>query len=114
MSGSASRSSAENPNAVVQPITPGDGQTVTLGDVSNSDGTSAQISLDKESYAPGDTAQVTLQDPDADIDPSVVNTVQIIVGASDSNPAGNTVTLTETAANSGKFVGTFDVPTSWR
>ncbi len=112
LSGSAAEASAENPNAVVQPITPGDGQTVTLGDVSNSDGTSAQISLDKESYAPGDTAQVTLQDPDADIDPSVVNTVQIIVGASDSNPAGNTVTLTETAANSGKFVGTFDVPTA--
>jgi hypothetical protein len=112
MSGSAAEASAENPNAVVQPITPGDGQTVTLGDVSNSDGTSAQISLDKESYAPGDTAQVTLQDPDADIDPSVVNTVQIIVGASDSNPAGTTVTLTETAANSGNFVGTFDVPTA--
>ena len=112
LSGSAAEASAENPNAVVQPITLGDEQTVTLGDVSNSDGTSAQISLDKESYAPGDTAQVTLQDPDADIDSSVVNTVQIIVGASDSNPAGSTVTLTETAANSGKFVGTFEVPTA--
>ncbi len=82
---------------MVQPITPGVEQTVTLGDVSTSDGTSAQISLDRESYAPGDTAQVTLQDSDADIDPSVVNTVQIIVGASDSNLAGTTVTLTETA-----------------
>src|SRR6476619_3309252 len=112
LSGSAAEASAENPNAVVQQIIPGDGQKVTLGDVSNSEGTSAQISLDKESYTPGDTAQVTLQDPAADIDPSVINTVQIIVGASDNNPSGTTVTLTETTANSGKFVGNFEVPTA--
>jgi hypothetical protein len=103
-------SSAENPNSVQQPISTGDGQTVTIGDVSDNSGTSAHISLDRESYAPGDTAVITIQDPDADVDSNVVNTVQIVVGASISDPDGSIITLTETAPDSGIFVGTSLVP----
>src|SRR6266540_2885309 len=106
---SSTEASAENPNAVVQPISEGDGQTVTLGDVSNSDGTSAKLFLDKPSYNAGDSAEISLQDSDANVDPNVINTVQIIVGQSREDPSGQFITLTETAPDSGKFTGTFTV-----
>jgi hypothetical protein len=106
---SITSASAENPNAVVQPISTGDGQTVILGDVSNSDGTSAKLFLDKPSYKPGDSAEVAVEDKDANVDPNVINTIQIIVGTSKDDPTGTTLTLTETAPDSGKFTGTFTV-----
>ena len=108
---SITSASAENPNAVVQPISCcEDGQTVTLGDVSNSDGTSAKLFLDKPSgYKPGDSAEVTVEDKDANVDPNVINTIQIIVGTSKDDPSGQILTLTETAPDSGKFTGTFTV-----
>jgi hypothetical protein len=106
---SITSASADNPNAVVQPISAGDGQTVTLGDVSNSDGTSAKLFLDKPSYAPGDSAEVAVEDKDANVDPNVINTIQIIVGTSKDDPSGQILTLTETAPDSGKFTGTFTV-----
>jgi hypothetical protein len=107
---SITSASAENPNSVVQPISCClDGQTVTLGDVSDTDGTSATISLDKKSYAPGDSAEVAVEDKDANVDPKVINTIQIIVGTSKDDPTGTTLTLTETATDSGKFTGTFTV-----
>ena len=108
---SITSASAENPNAVVQPISccP-DGQTVTLGDVSNTDGTSAKLFLDKPSgYKPGDSAEVTVEDKDANVDSNVINTIQIIVGTSKDDPSGQILTLTETAKDSGKFTGTFTV-----
>ena len=88
---------------------------MTIGDVSVNDGTSAQISLDRppgESYAPGDTAVITVKDPDADVDSEVVNTVQLVIGSSIDDPNGSTITLTETATDSGVFVGTTEVPAS--
>ena len=96
---SATVSSTENPNTVVQPIEVGKAKTVTIGDVSVNDGTSAQISLDRppgESYAPGDTAVITVKDPDADVDSEVVNTVQLVIGSSIDDPNGSTITLIET------------------
>ena len=108
---SATSSSAENPNSVQEPIS-GDGQTVVLGDVSENHGTSAKISTDKKSYAPGDSAVITVQDPDADVDPSVINTVTIVLGSSIDDPNGSTITLTETREDSGIFVGTTTVPTA--
>ena len=108
---SITSASAENPNAVVQPISCcEDGQTVTLGDVSNTDGTSAKLFLDKPSgYKPGDSAEVTVEDKDANVDSNVINTIQIIVGTSKDDPSGQILTLTETAQDSGKFTGTFTV-----
>ena len=76
-------SSAENSNSVQQPISD-DGQTeVAVGHVSDNHGTSAKISTDHapgDPYAPGDTAVITVEDPDADVDDSVINTVTIVVG----------------------------------
>ena len=76
-------SSAENSNSVKQPISD-DGQTeVAVGHVSDNHGTSAKISTDHapgDPYAPGDTAVITVEDPDADVDDSVINTVTIVVG----------------------------------
>ena len=110
---SITSASAENPNAVVQPISCcEDGQTVTLGDVSNSDGTSAKLFLDNlppSGYKPGDSAEVTVEDKDANVDSNVINTIQIIVGTSKDDPSGQILTLTETEKNSGKFIGTFTV-----
>jgi hypothetical protein len=106
---SITSASAENPNAVVQPISAGVEQTVMFGDVSNSDGTSAKLFLDKQSYEPGDSAEVTVEDKDANVDPNVINTIQIIVGTSKDDPSGQILTLTETAPDSGKFTGTFSV-----
>ena len=104
-------SSTENPNSVQQPIS-GDGQTeVVLGVVSENPGTSKKILTDKQSYAPGDSAVITVQDPDADVDRSVINTVTIVLGSSIDDPNGSTLTLTETATDSGIFVGTTTVPT---
>jgi hypothetical protein len=95
---------------VVQPISKGDGQTVSLGDVSNSDGTSAKfLPLDKTSYEAGDSAQITLQDSDANVDPKSVNTAQVFVGSNSDDPSGQFITLTETAQDSGVFTGTFTV-----
>ena len=54
---------------------------------------------------------ITVQDPDADVDRSVINTVTIVLGSSIDDPNGSTITLTETATDSGIFVGTTTVPT---
>ena len=112
---SITSASAENPNAVVKPIPvlpPPNvyGQTVTLGDVSNSDGTSAKfLPLDKTSYEAGDSAQITLQDSNANVDHNSVNTVQVFVGSKSDDPSGQFITLTETKPDSGEFTGTFTV-----
>ncbi len=95
-----------NPNVVVRPISAGSEQEINFGDVSNTENTTAKISLDKSSYAVGDTAKVTVNDPDANLDSSVINTVQVLV-TSDFVPDGILVTLTETSPDSGIFEGTF-------
>ena len=114
---SITSASAENPNAVVKPIScpeppqcP-DGQTVTLGDVSNTNAPNAKdvLSFDKSSYSPGDTAELTVKDSGANVDPNSINTVQIYVGQSKNDPAGQFLTLTETESNSGEFKGTLTV-----
>jgi hypothetical protein len=106
---SVSITSAENPNAIVQPISADVENSVSLGDVSNNQGSSAQLSLDQGSYSPGQTATVTLNDPAANIDPNFANTVIIVVRSSNNDP-GTSVTLSEDGLNSGKFIGTFTVP----
>ena len=67
-----------------------------------------QPSFDKTSYRPGDTAEVTVNDSRANLDPNTINTVQITVGQTKDDP-GTTLTLTETTADSGQFKGTFVV-----
>ena len=104
--------SAENPNSMVQPISAEPDQLVTIGDVSHT-GTSAQRpTTDRQSYAPGDTAVITVNDSAADVDHSVTNTVMVVIGSSITDPNGSTVTLTETAPGSGVFVGSTQVPTT--
>ena len=66
-----------NPNVVVQPISAGSEQEINFGDVSNTENTTAKISLDKSSYAVGDTAKVMVNDSDANLDPGVINTREL-------------------------------------
>jgi hypothetical protein len=91
---------------VVQPISANNAQEINFGDISNTDNPKATISLDKSSYAVGDTAKVTVNDPEANIDSKIINTVQVHV-TSDIFPEGIFVTLTETSPDSGIFEGTF-------
>jgi hypothetical protein len=95
-----------NPNAIVQPVSPGSKQEINFGDVSNGDHMEATVSLDKSNYAVSDTPKVTVNDPEANLDPNVINTVQVLV-TTDFVPDGILVTLTETSPDSGIFEGTF-------
>jgi len=93
---------ATPPNSVIQPILPGDGQTISLGDVKDSSSASAKVSFDKQSYNLGDTATITVTDADANVDPNVINTVLITVKSSIDSKS---ILLTETAPDSGIFIG---------
>ncbi len=63
------------------------------------------ISFDAVQYTCADqTVTITVQDPDLNTDPGRVETVDISIN-SDSNPAGEIVTLTEVNADSDQFTG---------
>ena len=81
---------------------------MNIGDISNTQNVSAQVSFDRSSYSVGDTVQVTVRDGDGNVDPDSINTIQLNV-RSDSDQTGIVVILTETGANTGEFVGTFDL-----
>ncbi len=100
-------SSSSNPNAVEQTISTENGTTrINYGNVNNVDNVSASISLDKPSYNPGDSPVISLNDPEANVDPNEVNTIQVNVSSS-SDKAGILITLTETGVNTGVFRGAF-------
>jgi len=62
------------------------------------------ITTDKNYYDIGDKIKVTIEDPDADKDPSIVNTIRVRV-TSTSDAVGATVTLAETGPDTGVFTG---------
>ena len=63
------------------------------------------IVLNSPTYACDSTATITVEDCGLNLDPGAVETVEITV-ASDSEPAGQAVILTETGADRSQFTGT--------
>jgi hypothetical protein len=76
-------------------ITPGDGVIV----------------LDKTSYDPADTVEISLYDTDLNTNPGLVETVQVNI-RSVAESGGEQVTLTEVAPNEGVFKGTIPLTSS--
>lgn len=66
------------------------------------------IALDSETYICGSTATITVNDCGLNIDGSEADSVMVMV-QSDSEPAGESVLLTETAASSGVFEGSISL-----
>jgi hypothetical protein len=69
------------------------------------------IQLDSTKYACQDTVAIRVTDCGLNLDPTETDTVTVNV-ASTSEPAGESVLLTETNPNSARFEGTIDVDTS--
>ena len=69
------------------------------------------ISLDQSQYQLPDTIEVTVQDLDLNINPAAINTVNINI-ASTLEPAGETLTLTETGVDTSTFVNTISLSTT--
>jgi hypothetical protein len=67
-----------------------------------------QVSFEKTYYNIGDIVTVTVNDPDANKDPSKIETVTVIV-TSDTDPIGQSITATETGANTGIFTGRIQI-----
>ncbi|RLI32616.1 hypothetical protein DRO51_01385 [Candidatus Bathyarchaeota archaeon] len=97
----------------------GDGITVAYKDEATADGRTdvtftatavvkqytAEVSFDKNLYMIGDSAVITVNDPDANQRPDVIEAVSVSV-YSDTDPAGVTITAIETGENTGIFNGT--------
>jgi hypothetical protein len=66
------------------------------------------VAFNKLYYDLGEVAVITVTDPDANLDPSMIETIQITV-VSDSDPLGQTITATETGANTGVFEGRIQI-----
>ncbi|MEM3915571.1 MAG: hypothetical protein QW572_00925 [Candidatus Nitrosocaldus sp.] len=60
------------------------------------------VTFDKDSYRPGETARITIEDPDENRNPDVPDqfTIKVI---SDTDPAGINVTVRETGDRTGRF-----------
>ena len=69
------------------------------------------VTFDKSYYDVGDMATVTVNDPDANVNPDMLDTVQVTVYSS-SDPVGQTLTATETGENTGVFTTTVQVSSS--
>jgi hypothetical protein len=72
----------------------------------------AQVSFDKAYYNVGDIATITVNDPDANRNPSQIETKSVTV-TSDSDPIGQTITVTETDVNTGVFTGKIQISSSF-
>ena len=68
-----------------------------------------EITSDSDNVAVGDTAKITIADPDANTDGEAVDSLQVKI-TSNSDPVGFTLTAQETGPNTGVF--TVNVPTS--
>jgi hypothetical protein len=67
-----------------------------------------EISTDKEAYMPGDTMTVSIDDPDANRDPDVIDTLEDIRISTNGDAVGENFDAVETGANTGIF--TVQVP----
>jgi hypothetical protein len=69
------------------------------------------ISLDRSAYACASTATLRVSDCGLNTSDTLVETVTVTI-ASDTEPAGESIVLTETAAETATFVGTIPLATS--
>ena len=63
------------------------------------------VEFDRDTYNLTDTATITVTDPDANTNPSLIDSVSVKV-SSDTDPGGLTLTAAETGPNTGVFTGT--------
>ncbi len=79
------------------------------------DDSTASVSLDRSNYGPGATAYVAVEDQDMNLDPTAVNTfVDVASAPANQNltngvDKGQSLTYTETGANTGKFEITYTI-----
>lgn len=66
----------------------------------------AKIEFDQGYYFSDSTAKITVTDPDMNLNPEIIDTVEVEV-TSDSDSAGITVNALETSDSSGVFTGSF-------
>lgn len=71
----------------------------------------AVVTFDKQYYSVGDVAVVTVDNMDSNTNPSMIQTIQATV-TSDHDPVGQTITCTETGANTGIFSGNIQISSS--
>lgn len=67
-----------------------------------------EISTDKQAYLPGETMIVTVEDPDANRDPDVIDVIEDLRMFTETDAVGNEFDAVETGANTGIF--TVQVP----
>jgi hypothetical protein len=91
-------------NSVRQKIFTGDGNIVTIRDISNLEGNIATIAFSKDKVPINRSLTVTVNDPEANLDPDTKNTVRVLL-TSTSDSEGLIIELTETANNTGVFKG---------
>lgn len=72
----------------------------------------AVVSFDKNYYNVGDIATISVTDPDLNRNPSQIETAQVTV-TSDSDPIGQTITVTETGVNTGVFTGKIQISSTF-
>ncbi|MEM2881578.1 MAG: hypothetical protein QXP73_06715 [Candidatus Methanomethylicaceae archaeon] len=72
----------------------------------------AEVSFDKAYYNIGDIATITVKDPDLNKNPSQIETSTVTV-TSDSDPVGQTITVTETGVNTGVFTGKIQISSAF-
>jgi hypothetical protein len=66
------------------------------------------VNIDRGLYGCSDAVTISLMDCGPNLDDAVIDTVDVVI-SSDSEPAGETVTLSEVGAASGQFLGTIDL-----
>jgi len=94
-------------NAVREPLYLLDSQQLFYRDISNPNNVSSDaISLDETRYRIGDTAELTIEDEEANTDTTQRNTISAGI-LSTADPTGIEITLEETDNDSGIFKGSF-------
>ena len=95
------------PVVISQPVNVGN-NFILFRDIFSSDNSTATVSLDKNSYLVGDSAALTINDFNENLDVNAIDTITATV-----NPSGDTVALTETGTSTGIFTGSFLVPSGF-
>lgn len=96
------------PNSLLQKISVGDGQAISLRDVANKNNVSARVSFDVPEivYNLSFNPTISVIDPEANLEPNTINIVKAKVTSS-SDLRGIPVNLKETGPDTGIFKGTF-------
>ena len=101
--------SAEHSRRV--PILLGD-STIDFRDVESTSNASALIEIDDSTLSRGEETTLRITDPDGNINPDLLDSVEAFVYSDTSQPQGITLELQETAISSGIFEGTFEITTA--